>query len=118
VQILMVMVWRISILGSKERIKGKLYKQHPVGSFMEKSLKAYLRPQTGRTWGPFFLMPIMTESSGLICGFCGNEFELDTENYQEQVVNINDGEGNFQLSIGNGLPQINTSGHGFKVAEL
>ena len=101
-------------IGGPNEGLGKLYKQQPTGSFIESPLK--LIPDLNREdMGAIFFDADNDGDQDLYVVSGGNEFELDSENYQDRLY-LNDGEGNFQLSIGI-LPKITASGSRVKMAD-
>lgn len=101
-------------IGGPNEGLGKLYKQQPTGSFIESPLK--LIPDLNREdMGAIFFDADNDGDQDLYVVSGGNEFELDSDNYQDRLY-INDGEGNFQLSIGV-LPVITASGSRVKMAD-
>ena len=101
-------------IGGPNEGLGKLYLQQNSGSFRESPLK--LIPDLNREdMGAVFFDADNDGDQDLFVVSGGNEFELDSENYQDRLY-LNDGKGNFQLAV-NKLPLIKASGSRVKVAD-
>jgi hypothetical protein len=101
-------------IGGPNEGLGKLYFQQTSGSFSEGPLK--LIPDLNREdMGSIFFDADNDGDQDLYVVSGGNEFEPDSDNYQDRLY-LNDGSGSFQLAT-DVLPLINASGSRVKAAD-